>query len=188
MPPFRRLTCVELVELVTDDLEGALDAFRDWVDEDALRAPDAGDDPDAAQRRRARAGARRRVPRPPAAGVPELDILREERRGCERGSSSTPRGGGCSPASGGRRLRVTAPAGGWRSALDPLTPPGLAAALAGDCAFFARAGEACQAPYVAGCAAGHAAVVAGGSYRDGFGGERAHRSAWITRRLRLDTG
>lgn len=69
--------------------------------------------------------------------------------------------------------------------LGPLGAAGLAAALAGDAAYFARTGERCQAPYVAACAGGHAASVGTGSYREGFGAERARQSEWIAGRLGL---
>lgn len=68
--------------------------------------------------------------------------------------------------------------------LGPLTAAGLASALAGDAAYFARAGEPCQAPYVAACARGHADSLSG-SYHDGFAVERARQSEWIASRLGL---
>jgi hypothetical protein len=72
-------------------------------------------------------------------------------------------------------------------ALGELTPGGLAAALAGDAAYFALQGAPFQAPYVAACAAGHAARAASdrGSFRNGFAAERAAQSHWIARRLGL---
>jgi hypothetical protein len=69
--------------------------------------------------------------------------------------------------------------------LGELTPAGLAAALAGDAAYFARTGELHHAPYIAACAAGHAASIGTGSYRDAFVAERTGQSEWITTRLGL---
>jgi hypothetical protein len=73
-------------------------------------------------------------------------------------------------------------------ALGELSDGGLAAALAGDAASFARHGAPPLAPYVAACAAGHAARAgsASRSYREGFVAERAVQSAWVVRRLGLD--
>ena len=73
------------------------------------------------------------------------------------------------------------------AALGELSDGGLAAALAGDAAYFAQHGAPFQAPYVAACAAGHA--TRSGSvdrpFREGFVAERAAQSAWIVGRLAL---
>lgn len=72
------------------------------------------------------------------------------------------------------------------TALGELTPVGLAVALAGDAAYYAGTGDLCHAPYIAACAAGHAASVGSGSYRDAFVAERTRQSEWITTRLELE--
>ncbi|MDQ3946145.1 MAG: hypothetical protein M3357_13530 [Actinomycetota bacterium] len=46
--------------------------------------------------------------------------------------------------------------------------------------------QAGHAPYIAACAAGHAASVTTGSYRDAFVAERSRQSEWITTRLGLE--
>jgi hypothetical protein len=71
---------------------------------------------------------------------------------------------------------------------DESTFAGGAAALAADAAHFALHGLPAQAPFVAACSAGH---VAGGpdgdqaGYDEGYAGERAFQSAWLTERLAL---
>jgi hypothetical protein len=65
---------------------------------------------------------------------------------------------------------------------------GGAAALAADAAHFALHGNRAQSPFVAACAAGHAAAGEDGdqgTYDTGYVAERGFQSAWLTDRLDL---
>jgi hypothetical protein len=65
---------------------------------------------------------------------------------------------------------------------------GTAAALASDAAYFALHGNAAQSPFVACCAAGHAAAGPQGdqtAYDAGYAAERAFQSRWLADRLAL---
>lgn len=64
-----------------------------------------------------------------------------------------------------------------------------AAGLACEAAHFAVHGQAAQAPFVAACAAGHAAAGDGGTradYEAGYEAERRSQSRWLTARLSLE--
>lgn len=90
-------------------------------------------------------------------------------------------------AAAAERTAVVAEARAISDALGELTPAGLAAALAGDAAWFASHPEPMHSPYIAACAAGHAATVGPppGSYREAFVAERAAQSEWIVQALGL---
>lgn len=71
-------------------------------------------------------------------------------------------------------------------AMDKRSFVGVAALLAGDCAFLAERGKPAEAPFVAACAAGHAAAGLAGAepaYRAAFDAERSRQSRWIAERL-----
>jgi len=73
-------------------------------------------------------------------------------------------------------------------AVDQTTHAGPAAALAADAAFFVDRGEPAEAPFVACCAAGHAAAGPNGGrrdYDDGFSAMRHEQSAWLVDQLGL---
>jgi hypothetical protein len=71
---------------------------------------------------------------------------------------------------------------------DESTLAGRAAALAADAAHFAEHGRPSQSPFVAACAAGHAAAGPDGdqaTYDAGYDRERDFQSEWLTGRLGL---
>jgi hypothetical protein len=73
-------------------------------------------------------------------------------------------------------------------ALDADTVAGSAAGLAGDTASFARTDRIAEAPFIAACAAGHAATCQGGTRQEfdrAYTAERAVQSEWIKGRLGL---
>jgi hypothetical protein len=72
--------------------------------------------------------------------------------------------------------------------LDGNSGPGSAAGLVGDTAHFALTDQIAESPFIAACAAGHAATHDGGSrpeFDRAFAAERAAQSAWVTARLDL---
>jgi hypothetical protein len=74
------------------------------------------------------------------------------------------------------------------AALDDDSAPGSAAGLAGDTARFALTDLIAEPPFIAACAAGHAATHDSGSRPDfdrAYTAERAAQSAWVTTRLGL---
>lgn len=74
------------------------------------------------------------------------------------------------------------------AALDGDSAPGSAAALAADAAQLALTDLIAEAPFVAACAAGHAATFDGGGRHDfdlAFTAERAAQSDWVATRLGL---
>jgi len=75
------------------------------------------------------------------------------------------------------------------TALDPDGAAGTAAGLAGDTAHFALTDHIAEAPFVAACAAGHAATFQRGTRHEfdrAYTAERAAQSEWITARLGLN--
>jgi hypothetical protein len=73
-------------------------------------------------------------------------------------------------------------------AVDQTSAAGPAATFAADAAFFVERGEPPEAPFVACCAAGHAAVGATGGraeYDTAYADERVFQSAWLAERLIL---
>jgi hypothetical protein len=73
-------------------------------------------------------------------------------------------------------------------AVDQTSVAGPAATLAADAAFFVDRGEPAEAPFVACCAAGHAAAGTDGGraeYDDAYAAERVFQSAWLAERLAL---
>ena len=74
------------------------------------------------------------------------------------------------------------------AALGGDSAAGSAAGLAGDTALFALTDEIAEAPFIAACAAGHAATYRGGTrleFDHAYAAERAVQSDWITARLGL---
>ena len=74
------------------------------------------------------------------------------------------------------------------AALDGDSAPGSAAGLASDTAHFALTDLIAEPPFIAACAAGHAATHQGGTRDDfdrAYTAERAAQSAWVTARLDL---
>jgi hypothetical protein len=75
------------------------------------------------------------------------------------------------------------------AALDGDSAPGNAAGLAGDAARFALTDLVAEAPFIAACAAGHAATHAGGTrqdFDDAYTAERRAQSEWVATRLELE--
>ena len=72
--------------------------------------------------------------------------------------------------------------------VDQTSMAGPSATFAADAAFFVDRGEPAEAPFVACCAAGHAAAGADGGraeYDTAYADERVFQSAWLTARLAL---